>query len=82
MLQSNSLLEEKSILEDLKFRCVSYIFLFCIVFWFMILAFHIHFIFGSLFILIEVYVANSYRVYRRKIRDLARKLGVSLPWWL
>lgn len=68
-------------LEDLKFRCISYLLLFFILFWFMIIAIQIEIILGLFLALIEIYILNSYRIYRKKAKDLAKKLGVSLPWW-
>lgn len=82
MLQEINLLEEKSKLEDLKFKCGSHLFLFYTLFWFMFLSFHVDVILGLIFVFVEVYVINSYRGCRRKIKELAKKLGESLPWWL
>ncbi|MEM0084179.1 MAG: hypothetical protein QW743_01600 [Candidatus Methanomethylicia archaeon] len=40
----------------------------------MILAFHIHIVLGVIFVFIEIYVAYSCMVNRRKIKELAKKL--------
>jgi len=47
----------------------------------MIIAIQIEIILGLFLALIEIYILNSYRIYRKKAKDLAKKLGVSLPWW-
>ncbi|GEM_PF-2935777 len=73
-LNNDNTLEERLKLENLKFKCISYLFLFCILFWFMILAFHIHIVLGVIFVFIEIYVAYSCMVNRRKIKELAKKL--------
>lgn len=73
-LYNGNTLEERQRLEDLKFKCVSYLFLFCILFWFMILAFHIHVVLGLIFAFIEIYIAYSCMINRRKIKKLAEKM--------